>query len=107
MTLSKSRAFCHLPQRTCISCGAVESKNRLIRFVRVASGVVEVDPSGRKMGRGAYLCNAPRCWETERKRNRLEKALRTNISHEERDDLLRAGGQFCRASLSGGAGGSQ
>ena len=45
----------HVPQRTCIACRKVAGKRGLVRLVRTAEGNVEVDPSGKQAGRGAYL----------------------------------------------------
>jgi len=44
--------------------------------------VVEIDLSGKKAGRGVYLCPSPGCWEMGLKKNRLDQALRTKISPE-------------------------
>lgn len=68
--------------RTCVACGRTSSKGDLIRFVRSADGTVEVDPSGRKPGRGAYLCPDRACFEGARKRRGLDRALRTKIDEE-------------------------
>jgi predicted RNA-binding protein YlxR (DUF448 family) len=46
-----------------------------------------VDPTGKKSGRGAYLCRQARCWEEALKRNRLSKALRTTLTEEGRAAL--------------------
>jgi len=72
----------HLPQRTCISCQQIKEKKALIRLVRAENGVIEVDISGKKPGRGAYLCHNTVCWESALKKNRLEYALRTKLSND-------------------------
>ena len=87
----------HIPQRTCIACRQKRDKQALIRLVRTANGAVELDLSGKKPGRGVYLCTQKECWEEGFKRNRLERALRTKISTENRQALLNYGN-----SLSGG-----
>jgi predicted RNA-binding protein YlxR (DUF448 family) len=79
----------HIPQRTCVSCRQVKAKRELIRLVRVADGTIEVDTSGKKAGRGAYLCPAPECWEDGLKRGRLEHALRTTLTRENREQLIK------------------
>jgi predicted RNA-binding protein YlxR (DUF448 family) len=53
----------HIPQRTCIACRAVRGKRELVRIVRTAENRVEPDATGKKAGRGAYLCRARECWE--------------------------------------------
>jgi predicted RNA-binding protein YlxR (DUF448 family) len=55
----------------------------LIRIVSTSDGKAEVDPSGKKSGRGAYLCRSPLCWEKGMKKGRLERALRKKISNED------------------------
>lgn len=73
----------HVPQRTCIACRQGAGKRALIRIVRTANGI-EIDPSGKKAGRGAYLHPALPCWQAALSGNRLGQALRTAISPAER-----------------------
>lgn len=82
---SKSK---HPPQRTCIACQQIKEKKALIRLVCAENGVAEVDISGKKPGRGAYLCPNKICWESVLKKNRLEYALRTKISDDNRQILI-------------------
>jgi len=82
---SKSK---HLPQRTCIACRQIKEKKALIRLVRVENGVAEIDISGKKPGRGAYLCPNKVCWELVLKKNRLEYALRTKLGDDNRQILI-------------------
>ncbi len=81
----------HIPQRTCVACRKVKTKRELIRIVRTPDGNVEVDISGKKAGRGAYLCRAPECWEVGVKGGRLEHALRTSLNQDNRQQLIRHG----------------
>ena len=81
----------HIPQRTCVACGRIRPKRELIRLVRIADGGVGVDDSGRKVGRGAYLCPAGDCWVVGLKEGRLEHALRTAITPDNREQLIRYG----------------
>lgn len=81
----------HIPQRSCVACGRLRPKGELIRLVRLSGGEVEVDSSGRKVGRGAYLCPAGDCWEEGLKRGRLEHVLRTAISPANREQLIKYG----------------
>lgn len=81
----------HAPQRTCVGCGSAAAKRELVRLVRTSTGAVEVDPTGKRPARGAYLCHEPRCWEHAIKKGRLESALRTKLSAEDREALLRYG----------------
>lgn len=50
--------------------------------------IVEVDPRGKKAGRGAYLCPRVECWDTGINKGRLDYALRTRLSPENRQALL-------------------
>ena len=87
----------HIPQRTCVACRKVKTKRELIRLVRISNGTVEVDPSGKKAGRGAYLCQAPECWEVGLKRGQLEHNLRSTLTQENRQQLIRYGKDFIRS----------
>jgi predicted RNA-binding protein YlxR (DUF448 family) len=64
-----------LPQRTCLGCQTVRPKREMIRIIRTPSGAVEVDPTGKKSGRGAYVCPNLECVERLRKGKRLERVL--------------------------------
>jgi hypothetical protein len=66
----------HIPQRTCVACRRTDAKRGLIRLVRTAEGGIDIDPSGKRQGRGAYLCASRTCWQTALKRKQLERALR-------------------------------
>ena len=78
----------HVPQRTCVGCRRTWAKRDFVRVVRTSEGRVEVDPSGKKPGRGAYLCRDSGCWEAAMKKTRLDSALRTKVSPEDRQALL-------------------
>jgi len=81
----------HLHQRTCIACRQIKEKKALIRLVRAKNGVAEVDISGKKPGRGAYLCPQKTCWELALRKNRLDYALRTKLHGDNRQTLLECG----------------
>ena len=66
----------HVPVRTCIACRRSDAKRGLLRLVRDADGRVSADPTGKRAGRGAYLCHDSACWEQALKRHGLERALR-------------------------------
>ncbi|MFC2067521.1 RNase P modulator RnpM [Chloroflexota bacterium] len=78
----------HIPQRTCVACRQVRPKRELIRLVRFVDGNVKVDTSGKKAGRGAYLCQSKSCWEVGLKGGRLEHTLRTNLTLSNRQQLM-------------------
>jgi len=75
-----------LPQRTCIACRSTSGKREFVRVVRTPEGAVEIDLTGKKAGRGAYLHPAYVCWEQALKKGRLEQALKTKLKP---DDKLR------------------
>lgn len=70
------------PMRKCLGCGEMKPKYELLRVVKSSDGKVEIDPSGRKNGRGAYLCHCKDCLENARKARRLERTFSTKISDE-------------------------
>jgi predicted RNA-binding protein YlxR (DUF448 family) len=88
-----------IPQRTCVACGKIRPKRELVRLVRMADGGVEVDGSGRKAGRGAYLCPAGECWAVGLKEGRLEHALRVAISPHNREQLIKYGQELVQGVI--------
>ncbi len=77
----------HVPLRTCISCRETKSKRELLRVVRTPDGHVTIDATGKKSGRGAYLCARRSCWENAIKKHRLEQEFEVAISDEDRAEL--------------------
>ena len=65
-------------------CGAKTDKRQLVRVVRTETGSVQVDSTGKKPGRGAYLCHDQSCWDRALKKNRLDHTLKGAISSEDR-----------------------
>ena len=75
-----------MPQRTCVGCREVLPKRTLIRIVRQGE-TVDVDPSGKLAGRGAYLHNQRSCWEQGLK-GALARALKTELTDKDRERLM-------------------
>jgi predicted RNA-binding protein YlxR (DUF448 family) len=73
----------HIPERTCIACRKVDPKRSLVRLVRDELGRVAIDTTGKRAGRGAYLCHTPACWDLAVRRRGLERALRIEALHPE------------------------
>jgi len=71
----------HIPQRTCVGCREVLAKRSLMRIVRTPQGV-QLDPSGKIDGRGAYVHNKRSCWERALK-GALAHALKTELSEKD------------------------
>ena len=78
-----------IPQRMCVGCREMKDKRELLRVVRTPEGNIEVDPTGKRAGRGAYLCPDPQCLQQAVKGKRLQKALEQEISTEILD-IIRA-----------------
>ena len=86
----------HIPQRTCIACRTVRGKREFVRIVRL-NDRVEVDATGKKSGRGAYLCSQRECWDQALSQpQRLQQALNMDqrISEEDLIRLREAGKSF-------------
>jgi hypothetical protein len=77
----------HVPLRTCIVCRQERGKRELVRIVRTPSGSVQVDPTGKLAGRGAYLCRTRACWEQALSGQRLNAALKTSVSADDQAAL--------------------
>lgn len=71
-----------IPQRMCTGCMEMKSKKELIRVVRNKEGEVSIDLTGKKPGRGAYICKQKECFEKAFKTHRLERNLEVKIPEE-------------------------
>ncbi|MDQ6694515.1 MAG: YlxR family protein [Chloroflexota bacterium] len=85
---NKGRRPKPVPQRTCVACRSTGPKRGLVRVVRLADGSVQVDETGKKPGRGAYLCATSACWDKALSGKTLEYALKTAINLENKASLL-------------------
>lgn len=82
-----------IPMRMCLGCGEMKPKKELIRIVKSAEGDISLDFTGKKNGRGAYICRSCECFEKARKARRLEKTFSCRIDesiYEVMADELRA-----------------
>lgn len=70
------------PTRTCMSCNEKKEKQDLLRIVRTPEGNIEADLTGKKNGRGAYICKSEDCLDRVIKSKRLERVLEKEISPE-------------------------
>ncbi len=73
----------HIPQRSCVACRRTDSKRVLVRIVRTPQQGVQIDPTGKLAGRGAYLCQARACWQKAFKSSALNRALHTTLTVDE------------------------
>ena len=71
-----------IPERHCVGCGETREKKQLIRVVRTPEGDVVLDVTGKKSGRGAYICHNLSCFKKARKSKRLETGLNVQIPEE-------------------------
>ena len=71
-----------LPMRQCTGCGEKKEKRDLIRIIRTPENEILVDFTGKKNGRGAYICNSTECLKLARKRKSLERSLKLTIPEE-------------------------
>ena len=71
-----------IPMRQCVGCGEMKAKKELVRVIRTPEGEVILDATGRKNGRGAYVCPNMECLNTAIKRKGLERSLKIAIPQE-------------------------
>jgi hypothetical protein len=71
-----------VPLRKCVGCQEAKSKKELIRIIHTPEDTVVCDTTGRKNGRGAYICPNPECLKKARKTKGLERSLKTPIPAE-------------------------
>lgn len=67
------------PMRKCVGCGEMKPKKELVRIVKSPEGEVSMDLTGKKNGRGTYICKDPECLKKARKGQRLERAFEMKI----------------------------
>lgn len=78
----------HVAIRTCVVCRQKMDKRSLTRIVYTTDEGVVADITGKRNGRGAYLCQNSDCWDKALNSNILDRALRTEISKREKEALL-------------------
>ena len=76
-----------IPIRTCIGCQCKKSKREMIRIIRTPDGKIEIDRTGKKSGRGAYLCDNIDCLNIAIKKNNLNKSLKQDNPFQKLDEL--------------------
>ena len=78
-----------IPLRKCIGCNEMNDKRTLVRIVRNKEGEISVDLTGKKPGRGAYICKSIECLDKAQKAKRLERAFSAQIEPEIYDTMRR------------------
>ncbi len=76
-----------VPMRQCTGCGEMKNKKEMLRVLKTAEGEVVLDATGRRNGRGAYLCFSKECLQKARKNRGLERSLKMGIPSEVYDNL--------------------
>ena len=78
-----------IPLRQCIGCGEMKSKKEMIRVLRTEDQGIILDATGRKNGRGAYICPDPECMKKARKSRGLDRAFKMLVPDEIYDSLTK------------------
>ena len=85
-----------IPQRQCVGCREMKDKKALLRIVKTPEGEILLDSTGKKSGRGAYVCPDPECLKKARKTKRLARVLECEIPeavYAEMEETLQNDGQ--------------
>jgi predicted RNA-binding protein YlxR (DUF448 family) len=83
-----------IPLRQCIGCGEMKSKKELIRVLKTTEDEIVIDATGRKNGRGAYICPSMDCFKKAVKSRGLERSLKMAIPKEVYEALEKEMGQI-------------
>ncbi len=78
-----------IPLRQCIGCGEMKSKKEMIRVIRTENGEIVLDATGRKNGRGAYICPSADCLKKAKKTKGLDRSFKMAVSEEVYDSLTK------------------
>ena len=73
--------------RKCVGCGEMKNKKEMMRVLKTAEDTIILDTTGRKNGRGAYLCFSGQCLEKAVKNKGLERSLKTDVPQEVYESL--------------------
>lgn len=76
-----------IPMRMCLGCNEMKPKRELVRIVKSKEGEISLDLTGRKSGRGAYICRDIECLKKARKARRFEKSFSCKIEDEVYDSM--------------------
>lgn len=68
-----------IPMRQCVGCGEMKPKKDLIRVLKTAENEILIDKTGKKNGRGAYICSSKECLEMSIKNHGLERSFKIKI----------------------------
>ena len=77
-----------IPMRMCVGCREMKEKRELIRIVRTPEGETLIDPTGKKSGRGAYVCRSSECLKRAIRQNQLERQLQVSLTEAVNEALM-------------------
>lgn len=82
-----------IPLRQCVGCGSMKTKKEMMRVLKTAEEEIILDTTGKKNGRGAYLCVSMECLRMARKNRGLERSFKMSIPNEVYDNLEKEFGE--------------
>ena len=85
-----------IPMRKCVGCQEMKEKKSLIRVVKTAEGDIILDDTGKKNGRGAYICKSIECLKKAKKTKALERSLGVSVSEQVYEELEKEMNQIDR-----------
>ena len=77
-----------IPMRMCVGCREMKEKRELIRIVRTPEGETMIDPTGKKSGRGAYICRSSECLRRAIRQKQLERQLQVSLTDAVNEALM-------------------
>ncbi len=78
-----------IPRRQCVGCGEMKNKREMMRVLKTPEDKIVLDVTGKKNGRGAYLCKSGECLSKARKNKGLERSFKMSIPNEVYDNLVK------------------
>ena len=82
-----------IPMRQCVGCGSMKTKKEMMRVLKTAEEEIVLDTTGKKNGRGAYLCVSMECLQKARKHKGLDRSFKMSIPNEVYDNLEKEFGE--------------
>lgn len=83
-----------IPLRQCVGCGEMKGKKEMLRVLKTTEGPIVLDTTGKKNGRGAYLCKSVECLKKAKKNKGLERSFKMSIPDEVYADLEKEFGEI-------------
>ena len=83
-----------IPLRQCVGCGEMKGKKEMLRVLKTTEGPIVLDTTGKKNGRGAYLCKSVECLKKAKKNKGLERSFKMSLPDEVYEDLEKEFGEI-------------